>query len=150
MQLPLWIWTAYVVGVCGFALAVGGRSEKVGAAAILGGWIASVAASSFGGWGRTIGVEIVDVAVLAALVALALRSHRWWPIFAAGFHLLAVATHWAHQLDPTVGGWAYLTAGIIWGYMLVASLGWGAWTRWRERQLIESAAPTAEPGATRR
>jgi hypothetical protein len=139
----------YVVTVCGAALWVGGLSERVGAAAILGGWIASVTVSSAGGWGAEQGVEIVDILVLAALIGLALRSHRWWPIWAAGFHLLAVVTHWAHQIDPTVGGWAYLTAGIIWGYMLVAALAWGTWSAWRERQFA-SADPITDPGATRR
>jgi hypothetical protein len=150
-QLPYWVWDGYVVAVCVAALCLGGRSERVGAAAILGGWIASVLVTIPGGWEPANLLVAVDIAVLLALVGLALRSHRYWPILAAAFQLLAIITHWAHSLDRTLSGWAYMTAGIIWGYLLVGALALGTWNAWRERAYpATSEDPATDPGATRR
>ena len=85
------------------------------------------------------------------MVVLALRSHRYWPIWAAGFQLLAIITHWAHSLDRTLNGWTYMTAGIIWGYLLVGTLAVGTWNVWRRRAYpTASDDPITDPGATRR
>ena len=84
-------------------------------------------------------------------LSLALRSHRYWPIWAAGFQLLAILTYWAHSLDRTLGGWVYLTAGILWGYLLVGALAYGTWNVWRERAYPAIAEDAiTDPGATRR
>jgi hypothetical protein len=38
---------------------------------------------------------LIEVAVLAAVLAIALRANRWWPIWVSSFQLLIVATHLA-------------------------------------------------------
>jgi bacteriorhodopsin len=95
---------------------------------------------------------VIDALFLILLVTVALRSQRYWPLFAAAFQLLAVLTHFARMIDPGVRAWAYYTAGIIWTYVTLAALAVGAYNRWRERsQPAAKAAPVmAEPGATRR
>lgn len=117
----------------------------------MGGWLATLVMARLGPSGYGVGVAVVDIVALVVLVGLALTSTRYWPLWAAGFHLLAVITHWLHRLDPTVGSWAYVTAGIIWGYLLLWSLAFGTWGAWRDRrQLASAAAPVTDPGATLR
>ncbi|WP_374469367.1 hypothetical protein [Phenylobacterium sp.] len=77
----------------------------------------------------------MDVSLLVVVVVVAMRSSRYWPIFAAAFQLLAVITHAAHLLDPGVGDWAYVTAGVIWTYLLLLALALGTWNRWREFEI---------------
>jgi hypothetical protein len=73
----------------------------------------------------------VDAGFLAFLALLALRSDRFWPIWAAGFQLLAVITHCARLLDPTLGAWVYITAGVIWTYLVLFALTFGTLGCWR-------------------
>ena len=91
-------------------------------------------------------VLFTDAALLALLVWIGLRSRRYWPLCAAGFQLLAVITHLASAIDPKVGGWAYLTAEILWSYLVIFSIGYGAWTAPR----YATTDPITDPGATRR
>jgi hypothetical protein len=150
-QLPHWTWDAYLSAVCGLALWKGGRSERIGGVAIFLGWVATVLVMKPGWWEASGLVVAVDSFVLAILVWLALTSHRYWPIAAAAFQLLAIVTHWAHSLDHTVGNWAYVTAGIIWGYLLVAALAVGTFTHWRWGRGASPADPSvAKLDATRR
>jgi hypothetical protein len=139
IQLPHWTWNACITAVCGCALWRGGRSERIGGATIYLGWLATVLVMKPGWWEATGLVTAVDSIVLAILIWLALRSDRYWPIAAAAFQLLAIGTHWAHSLDPTLGNWAYVTAGIIWGYLLVAALAVGTFTHWRQGRRMREA-----------
>lgn len=151
VEASFWTWATYITLICTVSLWLGGASERWAAGVIFCGWLASwvLAKTSPGGYGD--GVAVVDVILLAVLVVIALRSSRYWPLWAAGFHLLAVMTHWAHLLDPSVGSWTYQTAGIIWGYLLVGALAFGTWGAWRERrQPAMSGGPMTDPGPTLR
>ncbi len=94
----------------------------------------------------------IDVVLLLGFVALAIMTSRYWPLFSAAFQLLAVVTHVARALDAGVSGWAYQTAGIIWGYLVIFMIGYGAVTAPRRYAEIEAleAAEMDVPGATRR
>jgi hypothetical protein len=140
------VWAATVLAVCAIAAWRGRRDEQLAAGLMLAAWAVTMVVER--GFEQTEwGILLVDIAALAGFFWIALRSERYWPIFAAGFHLLAVVTHLARLADSGVGQWAYVTAEIIWGYMLALVIGYGAWT-----------APAAQPvsidrdpaGATRR
>lgn len=139
-------WATTVLLVCGIALWRGQRYERLGAAVILIGWLLTLAAIPFHFARTEWGILTIDALALLALVWIALRSERYWPIFAAGFQLLAVMTHVASSLDHSVDHWAYITAEIIWGYLLVIAVGYGAWTA-KDNQ--PTAAGAAAPGPTR-
>ena len=62
--------------------------------------------------------------------------------------MLVVVTHLGRAVDPTVSGWAYLTAGLIWAYLVLFSIAFGAWTA--PAYAINAADPTEGPGATLR
>ncbi|HKP78554.1 MAG TPA: hypothetical protein VJU34_05465 [Phenylobacterium sp.] len=94
-------------------------------------------------------VSLVDGALTLLYFWIALRSRRYWPLFAAGFQFLVMVTHLGHAVDPRVTGWAYLTAQLLWAYLVMLAIGYGAWTaptRYAEIADTESDVP----GATRR
>jgi len=134
------IWTIAMLLVSGFAWWRGGWPERTVA-------VANVAASLLNGlaqnhhdwvdpqWGDL----IIDLLFLGLLVWLALKSDRHWPMWAAAFQLLGVITHIAMLADRRIGGWAYVTGGIIWSYLILGTLGVGAWLLRRPPQ--ESKRP---------
>ena len=136
LVLPPWIWIAFLSSVTLAALLGGGRSERIGAVVIFGGWVATVGLEHHRWREPQWGMIGVDAVVLVLLLLLSLRSSRWWPIWATGFQLLALVTHVARFVDPKLGAWAYITAALIWGYMLVAALAVGTYHRWRERSAV--------------
>ena len=115
---------------------------------MLAGWALTMVAYRAGFRQTEWGILVVDLAALGGFIWIALNSPRYWPIFAAGFHLLAIVTHMARTVDPQVGGWAYITAEILWGYFLAAAIAYGAWTG-GGRPASRAAEPVASD-ATRR
>jgi hypothetical protein len=91
-----------------------------------------------------------DIANLGLLIWIALRSPKYWPMAAAGFQLLAVMTHVAKLVDRGVAQWAYLTAGIIWTYLLMIALVVGTVNASRARRAAQMAGAPAPAGAMRR
>lgn len=146
--LPTFIYPLTLLAICMIAVWRGGRYERMAAFGLVAAWVLTVLAYRAPGL-PTEPIELVaDVSLLALLVWVALRSSAWWPIFAAGFHLLAILTHAAKDLDQQLGTWVYMSAQIIWGYLLAIAIGVGAW---RHRSLHPAASgPITDPGATRR
>jgi hypothetical protein len=152
ISVSAWIWDGALTVTCAAAAWKGGRSERYAAGACYGAWIATLLVHNPNRYVTQWAVFGVDVLLFLLLAALALRSHRYWPMFMAGFQLLAVITHAGRILDKTVGAWAYLTAAQIWGYLVVYTLAFATWGRWRERRQLAAMAAAegmAEPGATR-
>lgn len=127
----------------------GGDYERLAAGGLLAAWALSMLT-----YERHLqtqwGVLLVDLGLMALLCWIALRSGRFWPLFAAGFHLLAIVTHIARFLDPTFSGWAYQTAEIIWGYLLAFSIGYGAWSAPNRQEAYADPAGAPAPGETLR
>jgi hypothetical protein len=97
--------------------------ERLGAGAMLAAWLAT--ALSLNGtqlWGPQWGVMVIDVLLLAVLLFIALRSDRWWPMWACGFHALSVVLHLAVMADPKIWGRAYFVAGNVFSYLVMAAL----------------------------
>jgi len=97
-------------------------------------WVASLGVSNNRWWEPRWAVWVVDTAFLIALLVLALRSQRHWPIFAAGFHLLAFVTHAARLISPRQAAWAFVTMGVIWSYLVLFALALGVWRHWKASQ----------------
>jgi hypothetical protein len=89
----------------------------------------------------------LDLGLFALILAVALRSSKFWPLWAAAFALLNTVTHLAAAADRKIDAWAYLTAIIIWTYALMISLTLGVRNNARAKRHAEGAAPD---GATRR
>ena len=149
--LPFWLLPVLFMGFCLVGLWFGGREERVTAGALLLAYAATLVFRDRS-WAGTQWVTFgTDIAFLLLIGFIALKTRRYWPLFAAGFQLLGVATHTARVIDPYVHAWAYITAGVIWSHAVAASVAIGAINRRRERQLALANAPAmADPGATRR
>lgn len=132
--LHWWIWAIVVVAVCVAAFRYGERDERIAAAGLLGGWIITMAVYARSSTQTEWGIFAVDGVFLAMLVYLALISTRYWPLFAAGFQLLAVMIHLAEITDRTVGGRAYISAEIIFGYLLAGAIAAGILARRQDRR----------------
>lgn len=148
-QLPIWVWPAALSVVCALAVWRGRDDERLAAAAVLANWALSMVVFRARSEETQWAVLVVDAGLFAVLLWIAMRSPRFWPLFAAGFELLALLTHGAHALDAGVSGWAYLTATRIWSYLILVAIGYGAWTAPRRYAEI-GEAPSTVPGATRR
>jgi hypothetical protein len=146
-QLPVWVWPTALVGPCAIAVLRGRSEERLATGTIVLGWALTVVAFKDRSVDTQWQVLLVDTAELPVFLWLAMRSRRWWPLFAAGFKLLIVITHLAHALDESVSSWAYLTAALIWSYLALFTVAYAAWTAPR---YAESAGEVTEPGATRR
>ena len=127
--LPTFIYPLTLLAICIIAIWRGGRYERTATFGLVGAWALTVVAY----WGPNLPTEQIelaaDLALLALLVWVALKSPAWWPILAAGFHLLAILTHAAKDLDQQIGTWVYMSAQILWGYLLAITIGVGAWRR---------------------
>ena len=150
-EIPKWIWDVAVILVVGSAIWRGGRDERIAGVALAVGVVLSKAVYSHEGLQTEWGLFIVDVVLLAILTWIALVSSRYWPIFAAAFQFLAVVIHLTRLIDRSLGGWAYISAEILFGYLLAAAIGMGTLNAWRDRRCpATNDDPITDPGATRR
>ena len=147
-QLPVWVWPAALMGVCGLAVWRGRDEERLAAGGVLAGWALSRIAYKSASQDLQWGIMAIDLMLLGLYVWLALRSRRYWPLFAAGFQLLAIITHIGRALDTGISGWAYLTAELVWSYLGLFAIGYGAWTA--PHHAPTDTEPNEVPGATRR
>jgi peptidoglycan/LPS O-acetylase OafA/YrhL len=65
------------------------------------------------------GIALVDLAVLASFVAIALRSHRFWPLWVSGLQLTTSISHLLFLLQPTLLDLAYHAAMRFWSYPIL-------------------------------
>lgn len=144
IALPPWLGPAILLLVSTAAFLKGDWEERIAAGCLLMNVTVTVAMRDrtwqhmqWAGFGA-------DLVQLAVLMVIAFKTTKFWPLAAAGFHLLTVLTHVAKLLDPNLHQWAYITAIVIWTYLLIAALGVGVWNVWRaERQPATRDAPAA-------
>lgn len=130
----LYQWASFLALVVSVAAGLwfGRWPERTGAVAMLAAWLAT--ALSLNGtqlWGPQWSVMAVDVLLLAVLLFIALRSDRWWPMWASGFHGLSVVLHLTVIADPKIWARAYFVAGNAFSYLVMAALLVGALGRRR-------------------
>jgi hypothetical protein len=130
---------------CGYALLRGRKYEQLAALLFIAASIVSVLVRS-PLHARYLGVEqsdlVIDSLVLAATVAIALRSDRFWPLWVAGLQLTISMSHLLKALQPDLLPLAYAAAERFWSYPTLIILFIGAW-RQHNRQISEQrpAAP---------
>ena len=134
---PILYWTLLIL-TCGYALYRGGRHERLVALICIVATIATVAVNSplnrmYADVER--GALLVDLAVLAAFVAIALVSDRFWPLWVAGLQLTTSIAHFLKAVDPHLVPLAYGAAVRFWGYPILLILFFGAW---RHRHQLHS------------
>ncbi len=131
-SLYQWLGIACLMLATAPALWRGGWPERTAAVAMIAAWLGSgLFQNGMKLWGLQVGVMVIDVALLALLLTIALCSDRWWPMWASGFHGLGVFLHVAVLLDPKVWGRAYFIAGSVFSFLTLLALFVGAITAHR-------------------
>jgi hypothetical protein len=149
-QLPIWVWPTALMSVCALAVWKGRDESRLAAGGLLANWALSMMVFEARSEDIQWPIIATDSGLFALYLWIALRSPRYWPLFLASFALLVLVTHLAHGLDPGVSGWSYLTAELLWSYLMLVALGYGAWTANHESYAGEAAMPETAPGATLR
>lgn len=114
--------------VCLYALTLGGWPERATAVILLCASVATVAlpfdpTTSFH---RVETLElVVDLTLMAGLMAIALLANRFWPLWLAALHLLAVAIHGVKGFDTALMPWMYAAAGGKLAYPMILLLATG-------------------------
>ncbi len=107
-----------LLGTCGYAILRGGMPEKIA------GWLLMAAAglTLLTGWRQAmfqqveIGLFIIDLALLAGLVVIALKADRFWPLVLAALQLDNTAAHILKLFDPDLIGITYALMLAMWSY----------------------------------
>ena len=141
LLIALLLYLVVLMGTLAYALQKGGKDERSGAITLLILALFTQVFSVIGptgkmgqGWGGPeIDVMVVDAAGFIAFVAIAYRSEKFWPIWAAASQLVAVLTHWVVILNPSIVRSVYATAQPFWVFPVIAAIAVG--TRAHQRSL---------------
>jgi hypothetical protein len=138
-MIPHWvIFWIVLFATCGYALWRGRRYERIAAIVFIAATIVSILMRS-PLQGRYHGVEasdlVIDTAVLAAVVAIALVSDRFWPLWAAGLQLVDSMSHMMKAVHAELLPHVYGAAERFWSYPILLILFIGAWRQHRRSQL---------------
>jgi hypothetical protein len=68
---------------------------------------------------------VVDLALLAVLLIVALHADRFWPLWVAAFHALGTGAHMVRGLDHGIEPVAYAILVASWSYPIVLLLAVG-------------------------
>jgi hypothetical protein len=126
--------------MCVLSLAYGRSDERLAAFGMAASYAATVLFRDSHWAGLQWGAFGADLIYLGLLVVIALRSKRFWPLFAAGFQLLEILLHLGRTLDPKLNSWTYATAEVIWTYFVEYAILFGIWGRWKERRRLRAMA----------
>ncbi|MDR6144972.1 hypothetical protein QE363_000765 [Sphingomonas sp. SORGH_AS870] len=142
--MSLYLFLAVLVLCCAYALARGGPPERASALLQLGAFATDEAVHRLVD-GRAyaalaVGSALVDLALLLALIVLASRCTRHWPLWVAGWQLAAIVAHLAKLIDPTMQATGYAIELQIWAYPMLLATAAGAW-----RYHMRRAAGLIEP-----
>lgn len=99
----------------------GGRLEKQVASVVGVAWIASAFAPN-DNLSLSSVIFAIDIALMLYLFYCAAFSRRLWPMAAAAFQLLIVATHVSFALRVQLEQWGYFTAYYLWSWSVLACI----------------------------
>jgi hypothetical protein len=140
-----WLLTGVGLTALAFAVLVGGREERIFVAAQA---ASGLAEHSFVRFEHDVPrAVLVDLAVLAIVLPLALRSNKAWPLFAASLCVASLMTEAAQMLVHAAPA-AYAIIQGAWDLIADMVVAFGAWSVWRaqQRQAPLAAANTKTPG----
>jgi hypothetical protein len=136
------------LGAMLFALAVGGAQERIYAAAQA---ISAAADLALGvmRFGEHLARQIlVDLALFAVVLVLALRSTKAWPLAAASLCVATLMTEAAQALVHATPR-AYAICQATWELMADGVMAYAAWDAWRARRRARSPGGQESAGEAR-
>jgi len=126
--MRIMLFTALLIGCCGYALWRGGAPERIVGAALAAAYVATVLTYSSLPQ-RFVAVEIgtlaVDLTLLVVLVAVAVCADRFWPFIVGGLHLSSVGAHLLKYLDVNMIRVTYALMIAMWSYPMLIALAIG-------------------------
>lgn len=140
-MLSPYLYHILLIAVCGYAFSQGQRDERLAAAICI---VATVATrlllAPLTSRYSTLeaGVFVVDLAVLAGFTFIALRSHRFWPLWVAGLQLTTILAHALKAVDFSLVPQIYAAAARFWVYPIFMIIVIGTW---RSQRRPEAQAP---------
>ncbi len=143
ISLVILFWLLLVVS-CGYALWRGRRYERIAALVFIAATVLSIVMHS-PLQGRYYGLEIsdtvIDAGVLFAVVAIALVSDRFWPLWAAGLQLVDSMSHVMKVIDADLIPSVYGAAERFWSYPILLILLIGAWRQHQRTNAEHDSVP---------
>lgn len=134
------IFDILLFGSCAFALLRGTRDAQIVAVTTLVASLASLFLMSRY-TGVELGVFVVDILVLLAFAAVALKSDRFWPLWIAGMQLTTTFGHALRAWDDQMVPIAYAVALRSWSYPIQVILIVAVWRGLRRQQMEKSQVP---------
>ncbi len=132
-----------LVLVCAYALWRGQRSEWWGAVLTFAAWTLTPLLQDVSRLENVqLAIFAVDGTYTVGLLGLALRSQRFWPLWAAAFMILEVIMHVAMLIDHQVRARAYFIGMEIFSYLALGALLIGTWLE-SPRRWPRLSLPTA-------
>ena len=131
---------------CGYALWRGRKDERIVALVCIAATLASRLAFSPISVRYTsveTGLLVIDMAVLASFLFVALRSQRFWPLWVAGLQLTSSMAHLMKAIDDQLMPIAYGAAIALWSYPILIILAIGTWRGQRRRAQPEHSPVAA-------
>lgn len=134
-QLNQFVFDAIMLLTCGTALWFGRDSERWTALVLVCAAVGSLIAQTSKFFQPESGILLIDLALLGYLIWLAMRSDRFWPMYAAGFQIIGTLIHVARITDESIFQSAYATGQILWSYPVLLTLAVGTWFEARRREI---------------
>ena len=138
-MLPRYLFWTILIAIGAYAFVRGRGDERFAAGVCLAASIATKfvippVAERY----RTVddGLVMIDLMVLAAFVALALRSKRFWPLWIAGLQLTNSMAHLMKAVDLDLVPRAYAAAAVFWSYPILLIIFIGTWRGSRRRSVV--------------
>lgn len=144
-MLPPYLFWAILLTTFGYALWRGRSDERIAASVCLLATIATrfaISPLTERYTGVEVGLLLIDGAVLAAFIAIALRSKRFWPLWVAGLQLTSSLSHLMKVVEIDLLPRAYAAAAVFWSYPILLIIIIGTW-RSHQRSRREPSAATA-------
>ena len=141
----LYVFLPLFWGVSLYALLRGGRDERAVAIIYAIGVIISPLVARpeaqllFNGVER--GLLAVDCTLFVAIAIVALRSNKFWPLWATWLLGIVLIAHLAPLLGTSISRLVYAQAEKLWSYPLLILLGAATWRH--RQQLASRPGPTA-------
>ncbi len=135
-MLPPYSFVTLLLGIWLFALVRGRSDERIAASVCVLATLATrlvISPVAVRYSSLEVGLLVIDAAVLAAFVAIALRSHRFWPLWAAGLQLTNSLSHLMKAVDADLLPRAYAAAAVFWSYPILLVILIGTWRTHRRR-----------------
>jgi len=128
---------------CGYALWRGRKYERIAALVFISATVLSILGHS--PHDRYVAIEatdlVIDTSVLVAVVAIALASDRFWPLWVAGLQMVDSLSHVLKAVHADLLPQVYGAAERFWSYPILIILLVGAWRQHRRSRSEQDPIP---------